>query len=150
MIIIQLTTFDELNTRIDQPRMPRWMQIRLSGEQSRRCFVLIQIIIKQLMTFNFVKYNDWSTHGTWYSPRHPRLINPCIQLIESRQLYNNHYVSMTNIVVPLYFYFSFLTKLKVINCFIIIWINTKQRRLCSPDNRICPTSAIINLIVHRK
>jgi hypothetical protein len=45
-------------------------------------------------------------------------------------------------------------KLKVISCFIIwlnqIWINTKKRRLCSPETPICPTSAIINLIVHRK
>ena len=31
-----------------------------------------------------------------------------------------------------------------------IWINTKQRRLCSPDTPVCPTSAIINLIVYRK
>jgi hypothetical protein len=59
------------------------------------------------MTFNFGEYKDWSTHGTWYSPRIPRwiscsmgwsiltsvnimfhgLINPCIHFIESHQLY---------------------------------------------------------------
>ena len=31
-----------------------------------------------------------------------------------------------------------------------IWINTKQRRLCSPDTPVCPASAIINLIVYRR
>ena len=53
-------------------------QTGMSGEQSRRCLVLIQIcfnvihvyIIKQLMIFNFGEYKNWSTHGTWYSPRH--------------------------------------------------------------------------------
>ena len=34
-------------------------------------------IIKQLMTFNFGEYKDWSTHGTWYShqPMMPRWIS---------------------------------------------------------------------------
>jgi hypothetical protein len=54
-------------------------QIGVSGEQSRRFLVLIQIwfshIIKQLMTFNFDEYKDWSAHGTWYSPRMPRWIS---------------------------------------------------------------------------
>jgi hypothetical protein len=60
--------------------------------------------------------------------------------------------------VPWVDQFLYSPKLKIINCFIIytcmtlkqIWINTKQRRLCSPDIPVCPTSAIINLIVYRK
>jgi hypothetical protein len=75
-------------------------QIGVSGEQSQRCLVLIQIwfnvIIKQLMTFNFGEYKDAEVNIMFHG-----LINPCIHLIESHRL-------------------------------------------------ICPTSAIINLIVYRR
>jgi hypothetical protein len=32
------------------------------------------------MTFNFGEYKDWSTHGTWYSPRHPFSRAVCVKL----------------------------------------------------------------------
>jgi hypothetical protein len=65
-------------------------QIGVSGEQSQRCLVLIQIwfnvIIKQLMTFNFGEYKDAEVNIMFHG-----LINPCIHLIESHRLYSVHY-----------------------------------------------------------
>jgi hypothetical protein len=87
-------------------------QIEVSGEQSRAVCCYFK--------FDLMSYMDASVnimfHGLNTMIDQPMehnihgLINPCIQIIESHQLYNNHYVSMTNIVVliPLYFYFSLL------------------------------------------
>jgi len=79
---IQLMTFDEVNTSIDQP-------------------------VESEVNIMF--------HG---------LINPCI---------HRYWKTLTVLFYD-------------INQ---IWINTNQRRLCSPDTPDCVTSAIINLIVYR-
>ena len=75
-------------------------QTGMSGEQSRRCLVLIQIcfnvihvyIIKQLMIFNFGEYKNWSTHGTWYSPRHS--MGWSIPVFTSSIVYCHHFLSL--------------------------------------------------------
>ena len=84
----------------------------------------------QLMTFDEVK--DWSTNGAWYSPRHSKWISCSMgwSILVFTEI-ESHYL----------FYYKTWNQ---------IWINTKQRRLCSPDTPVCPTSAIINLIVYRK
>ena len=57
------------------------------------------------MTFNFGEYKDWSTHGTWYSQRHPRWIS----------------CSMGWSILV-------FTSSKVINCILTPWIDDSKNK----------------------
>ena len=90
--------------------------------------------------FPWGKYKDWSTHVTWYSPETAMDWSILVFIkIESHLL----------------FYYMTLNLIWINTFWVSILLNSPsftvaKRRLCSPDTPVCPTSAIINLIVYQR